>query len=158
MSHKIYICFCREYVRVGEHTIDATNDCSRNYAGPECFVEDIPIESVLIHQQYSSQINDIALIRMKRNFTKQRNARTICLPIFDYQSQIREQERFSVAGWGVTDENNIQSLILQKTYAHFVKNDDCIEEFRKLTVEHPKVNVKISNESICATGIEGSDA
>jgi Trypsin len=151
-------------VRVGEHTIDKPNDCLKNESKPECFVQDIPIDKIIVHEQYSPQINDIALIRLKENFIRRKNARTVCLPVFDYQNQLKENQKFSLAGWGVTDGRNIQSKILQKTFLDLTNLDECKSIFRSFVEKYSKMypqlkdKVKITNDNICATGVNESDA
>lgn len=93
-------------VRLGEHKISNTTDCENNEDEVVCAdpVQDIPVDTVVKHSKYSrlNKINDIAIIRLKRDAVLNGYVKTICLPTQRSVliSNIDTSATMAISGWG----------------------------------------------------------
>lgn len=102
--------FYRVSIRLGEHDISKAIDCQTidndTFCAPD--VQDITIDKVIIHANYSSYRykNDIALIKLKSpaNVTVS-NVRPVCLPVTE-KLQNSKLRKLKVIGWGTTENGN----------------------------------------------------
>ncbi|XP_058064894.1 CLIP domain-containing serine protease HP8-like, partial [Anopheles bellator] len=138
-------------VRLGEYDLDNATDCDKR--GEECAmpVQDIPIERIIKHDDYSNRYkrNDIALIRLSRKASLNDNVIPICLPI---ESRVRTiQTNYVVAGWGTTHDS-VSSAKLQYAILTLMPNDKCLARLR---LEDRYVRVEESQ--LCAIGANMSD-
>ncbi|XP_052871684.1 serine protease grass-like [Anopheles cruzii] len=138
-------------VRLGEYDLDKTIDCSTN--GEECAmpVQDIPVERIIMHDNYSNRHkrNDIALIRLSRKASLNDNVNPICLPV---GPQMRTTVRnYVVAGWGTT-HNSESSARLQFAVLTLMPNDKCLSRLRM-----EDRYVKLEESQLCAIGANMSD-
>lgn len=139
----------RTTVRLGEHNISTDEDCE-NWDGEFCAepVQDIPVESVTIHENYSRRnfSNDIALIRLARpaDLTKS-NVKTICLPTTNDNANISQGIWLTVAGWGQSENSRGKSDELLTDTVSFVSLKKCDEIFKNASK-----NVQLHDSIICA--------
>lgn len=160
MTHKIFL---RVSVRLGEHTISTAVDCD---SSTNCHVDnppfqDIEVEKSIVHEDYSSSqmINDIALIRLKREvvFKKIRHIETICLPIYDFQriDNILAAENkvlnTTIAGWGFTEHNDRPSDYLVKAHVPYIAHDDCVLKFNEIRQNSKSVTLIIQDTHLVKT-------
>ena len=93
-------------VRLGEHKISNATDCEINEDEVVCAdpVQDIPVETVVKHVNYSNKnkINDIAIIRLRRDAVLNGYVETICLPTQRRLLivNIDTSATMSISGWG----------------------------------------------------------
>uniref|UniRef100_A0AAG5DS92 Peptidase S1 domain-containing protein n=1 Tax=Anopheles atroparvus TaxID=41427 RepID=A0AAG5DS92_ANOAO len=135
-------------VRLGEFELNRTIDCDMR--GEVCAdpPQDIPVERVIIHEEYSirRKQHDIALLRLTREATMNDNVIPICLPVTPaLQTKL---PTFFVAGWGAT-ENSVHSNKLQFTKLNLVPVNECQTQLR---VEDRYVN--LYDTQLCARGEE----
>ena len=100
-------------VRLGEHKISNTTDCEYSENELICAdpVQDIPVETVVKHASYSNKnkINDIAIIRLRRDAVLNGYVKTICLPtqrslLID---SVETRASMQISGWGKKDRFQI---------------------------------------------------
>ncbi|KAL0270403.1 UNVERIFIED_CONTAM: hypothetical protein PYX00_007825 [Menopon gallinae] len=101
-----------EKVRLGEWDLSTETDCQHELCSKR--VQEIDIEEIINHPDYnpreSSQTNDIALLRLRREAETNQFVHPICLPLDDMAKMNFEGKRMSVAGWGRT-KNGTLALI-----------------------------------------------
>ncbi|XP_049532695.1 serine protease grass-like [Anopheles darlingi] len=138
-------------VRLGEYDLNKTIDCDKG--GQDCAqpVQDIPVERVIIHDNYSSRFkrNDIALIRLAEKASLNDNVKPICLPVGPLMRTT--QKNYFVAGWGSTHNADYSSK-LQFAILTLMPNDQCLQRLR---LEDPYV--KVEDSQMCAIGANLSD-
>lgn len=111
------VCF-RTGVRLGEWNIDTDVDCQFNaYCSDP--IRDIPIAEVIPHDSYRQSFqqpnNDIALIRLARPVRFTTWISPICIPAAkDLRHKNFEGSKFTVAGWGKTENGELFKHILFK--------------------------------------------
>lgn len=158
MLIKIYLILStfRTTVRLGEHNISTVDDCIVEPTETICAepVQDIPVESVTIHENYSSTkfANDIALIRLARpaDPTKS-NVNTICLPETIERAVLQQNTRLTIAGWGQTENSRGISDELLKATVPFVSLEKCDEIFKNASK-----NVQLYEQSDTCRGDSGN--
>ncbi|XP_058056679.1 CLIP domain-containing serine protease HP8-like [Anopheles bellator] len=138
-------------VRLGEFDLHNTTDCDSN--GEECAmpVQDIPVERIIKHDDYSHwyKRNDIALIRLSQKASLNDNVIPICLPI---GPQMRTTtNNYIVAGWGTTHDYK-PAATLQYAILTLVSTADCQSQ---LQIIDP--SVKLDENQLCAIGANLSD-
>lgn len=93
-------------------------------SNPNPTMESINISQIFVHPNYNDNTldNDIALLRLQSNSTKQ----TILLPEQNDESKIASGTQLTVMGWGVTN-NATQEFadILQKVNVNAISNTLC---------------------------------
>ncbi|KFB52515.1 AGAP009214-PA-like protein [Anopheles sinensis] len=134
-------------VRLGEYDLSKSRDCDTREDVCAPPPQDIRIERTIIHEQYSARrkVNDIALLRLARDATKNENVIPICLPVTP-ELQQTALKFFFVAGWGTT-ESKTSSDVLLFTKLVPVTNDECQTEI----VKEDRF-VKIVDTQVCARG------
>ena len=80
------------FVVTGDHDLN----------GQEGYEQNIPIETIIKHPDYSKAIEDydLALIKLRSPLTYNKRVRPVCLPKFDFPSGTN----CYVTGWGNTEE------------------------------------------------------
>ncbi|XP_073821831.1 transmembrane protease serine 9-like [Musca autumnalis] len=100
------------YVRLGEHNKTSAVDCLK--LGPKTICAPPPvevgIEEFILHPNYRSVYNDIALLRLERKVAPDLHIRPTCLPIFDDLRQ-KEHEQYVLSGWGRTETGNSSDVL-----------------------------------------------
>ncbi|XP_017755231.1 PREDICTED: uncharacterized protein LOC108547293 [Eufriesea mexicana] len=138
-------------VRLGEHNLSTERDCDKDANGLELACapryQDFGIESTHFHPKYSNFQNDIALLRLNGDADFVQNVRPICLPIGS--SNILNQTKVTVTGWGIT-EKNIPSQSLLQVQLSLVNTEECLEVYKR--------KVQISYKQICAGGKDKKDS
>ena len=82
--------FGRIFVVTGDHDL----------YGQEGYEQNIPIENIITHPDYSDLDYDLALIKLQSPLTYNKRVRPVCLPKFDFPSGTN----CYVTGWGNTEE------------------------------------------------------
>ncbi|KAF2895872.1 hypothetical protein ILUMI_10307 [Ignelater luminosus] len=123
--------FYVESVRLGEWLIPSVNDCFYHNNGDECAdkVVDVGIEKKILHPDYdpSCSLNNIALIRLKRNINYTTFIRPICLPVENLPEPCLGTI-LTTSGWGVT-RHGCQLDLKSKINLPVLSNDKCINPF-----------------------------
>ncbi|XP_034476256.1 serine protease grass-like [Drosophila innubila] len=160
LIHKRYVltaahCFNNQellYVRLGEHNITSDTDCRLNsqklhVCAPP--VQNLAIERVFLHEQYSQQTghNDIALVKLKYDVENTVSIKPICLPVNEtLQKLVETLSIFRITGWGKT-EYELTSQVPLETVVTKKDIKTCQESFTR----------KIVPTQICA-GDRGRDS
>lgn len=146
-------------VRLGEWNYKTTNDCQVAGVTTECSdpPQDFEIEKMILHPAYqnlktSNGHNDIGLIRLSRPARMSVFVRPICLPLSEDLLDRTEYHgaKFTVAGWGYT-ENNVLSDTKLKVDVNGVNQGDCQEAYNQR-------RKTIVDTQICAGGEAGKDS
>lgn len=125
-----------EKVRLGEHNLRSDSDG----ANPV----DYGIDKSIVHEDYRSQRNDIALIRLDKNVVFTDNIKPICLPqLASLRSATFERKYPFVVGWGETSLDGPSSDVLLQVQVPVVDNESCKKSYAK----HGAV---ITESQICA--------
>ncbi|XP_065372231.1 transmembrane protease serine 9-like [Calliphora vicina] len=134
-------------VRLGEFQISTPVDCTNVIRKKQCAppVEDVEIEEVIIHENYQSIYNDIALIRLRRKVEFKRHIKPICLPIYE-NLRTKEHENYVLTGWGKT-ENDTTSDVLLTAFVPRVNRLECENQLREYKLRHP-----LNDGHVCAGG------
>ncbi|XP_033149082.1 serine protease grass-like, partial [Drosophila busckii] len=122
-------------VRFGEHTLSTYRDCIKSRGRVICAppVEDFEIERVFVHENFSSilGLNDIALIKLKRNAEIKLNISPICLPVTkELQEKPEMLTQFRVTGWGKT-ETLARADTLQESVIRKIPRENCSRAYDK---------------------------
>ncbi|KFB52511.1 AGAP009220-PA-like protein [Anopheles sinensis] len=135
-----------DYVRLGELELNQAIDCDlrQEVCAPE--PQDITIERVIIHEDYSvrRRVNDIALLRLARPATLHESVVPICLPVAPAMQT--KLSTYYVAGWGST-QDAIFSNKLQFTELNLMPKDECLTRLR----EEDKF-MRLFDTQVCAIG------
>lgn len=117
-------------------------------------MQDIPVETVVKHASYSNlnKINDIAIIRMRREAVLNGYVKTICLPTQRRLliSNIDTSATMAISGWGLVETGRDMSDDLIKAIVPYITNDVCEERFKS-------VNVPVYSSYLCAGGNNKTD-
>lgn len=143
---------------MGEWNLTSERDCEIVGGEEDCSepVQDIPADKIITHEKYDpsskNKFNDIALIRLARKVQYTDYVKPICLP---NQPSLRNKDyatdKFDVTGWGRTLYKSKSNLKLKVTIP-VVEENKCKELYQK------NLKVEISNNQICAGGVEGKDS
>lgn len=148
-------------VRLGEHTISAKKDCVDIDNADSCTeVEDIKIESVVVHELFdsSAKVHDIALIRLSRpvEFSRKKlNIKPVCLPTKERQQVdgLRsELQNLTVAVWGVTERSDLMSDVLMYATVLYLPHQSCVDLFNEKKKKHKLLRTSIQETHLCAGG------
>ncbi|XP_014215637.1 melanization protease 1-like [Copidosoma floridanum] len=122
---------------------DADVVCSDRYTS-------IPVEESIVHPDYgmSNQYNDVALLRLTREFKFTASIKPICLP-----NDGSLEQKFFVAGWGLT-ENGINSQFQLKVILPRVLEEPCKRVYSQ-NLSEPR---NLIETQICAGGEKGKDS
>ncbi|KAJ8669671.1 hypothetical protein QAD02_000930 [Eretmocerus hayati] len=123
-GHCVYDRYDLFVARLGDHDLykDSDNDQAIS----------VPIERGIIHPEYSkvNYVNDIAVLRLKREVAFSSAIRPICLPIPD---KIRNRDYVRnnpfIAGWGSLYFHGPSASALQEVQLPVVSNEDCKRAF-----------------------------
>lgn len=98
------------------------------------------------HSEYDpvTQVNDIALLRLKDEVNYKKEILPICMP----PSTMTDPEGLWVAGWGRNEQGGQTNDELNEIRLPKVSNEECSEKFKGL----------INEKHICAGGNGGQDA
>ncbi|CAH1396320.1 unnamed protein product [Nezara viridula] len=111
-------------VRLGEHNLNSDSDG----ANPV----DYDIEKSVVHEDYRSQKNDIALLRLDKDVVFTDKIRPICLPQpASLRSSTFDRKYPFVVGWGETSLEGPSSDILLQVQVPVVDNDSCKKAYAK---------------------------
>lgn len=153
----------RHSVRLGEHTISTDIDCYPRKDRSSCStdrpsIQDIEIDSTVSHNDYSKilKVNDIALIRLKKNaqFKGIKNVGTICLPVDPEQmieSIILSEEApisMTISGWGYTDDNQNISDSLMHAKIPYLDQHDCMDQFNYLRSRIQTIDFNVTHSHL----------
>ncbi|XP_034942436.1 chymotrypsinogen A-like isoform X2 [Chelonus insularis] len=105
----------------------------------------IPVEQVIIHEQFNNYINDIALMKLTRPAPLSKVIRTICLP--------EEEEKFAdtncvASGWGRSGPSHSLSSSLLEANIPLLNLDECKKAYGN--------SVPLRNGHLCAGHVDGS--
>ncbi|KAL7023213.1 hypothetical protein ACKWTF_012517 [Chironomus riparius] len=144
-------------VRLGEHNLLTDEDCQtlngRRLCSPSVY--DVPIEEVLIHENYLpqslNQHNDIAVIRLARKVQFNDFVKPICLQQ-DKSLTITDLlgQTLVVTGFGQTEDVQSSNVKLHVSI-NVVENEKCNQIFRS-------EGRKLGNNQICAGGNYNQDS
>ncbi|KAK9881642.1 hypothetical protein WA026_017163 [Henosepilachna vigintioctopunctata] len=112
-------------VRLGEYNMLSNQDCDDTKSKCAPAVQDLLIESIHVHSEYSNRTNhnDIALMRLSRDADlSSEYVKPICLPIEDIPDV--EGQLLTVVGWGLTETGG-RSPVLKKAILPQVSLDKC---------------------------------
>ncbi|KAH8375355.1 hypothetical protein KR200_011238 [Drosophila serrata] len=106
-------------VRLGEHNITSTEDCTSVDQKQLCAppVEDFDIEKTVIHERFSPFYhgNDIAVLRLSQRVVFKDHIRPICLPLtaelLSYSSLLGAS--YLAMGWGQTEELRLSDTLME---------------------------------------------
>lgn len=106
-----------------------------------------------MHPNYdnSMKVNDIALIRLKRNITfhKIRGIRSVCLPVTDGHSLEKAlgmtpgDTNLTISGWGRTEFNDEGSDVLMTANVVYLPHQGCADKFAELRKKHSLIRINI---------------
>ncbi|XP_054265061.1 serine protease Hayan-like isoform X1 [Macrosteles quadrilineatus] len=131
-------------VRLGEYNIKRDNDG----ADPQ----DYGVQQVIVHPNYFKTLkyNDIALLKLDREVTFNKNIRPACLPT---DNNIRG--RPIATGWGRTDYVGRQSDILMKVPLNVIDNRQCNNYYNTNNPGSSSFGSGIVDTMLCAGYVEG---
>ncbi|XP_055303511.1 proclotting enzyme isoform X2 [Sitodiplosis mosellana] len=113
--------------RLGEYDLSRENDGANPI--------DFGIERTIVHEEYLPDIilNDIAILKLKRQAPVNDKIRPICLPLFEplRSADLTGYTPF-VAGWGSTFFQGPQSSILQDTQVPIVSTGECEKSYKAI--------------------------
>ncbi|XP_038218231.1 phenoloxidase-activating enzyme-like [Zerene cesonia] len=140
-----------KFARLGEYDLSTfpTDTVETDGGGFETVnVTVIPVERSIPHQQFvrEARLNDIGLVKLSTSARYDEFIRPICLPTTDLTAQFTRQTNFSIAGWGMTQNQSASDV---KTYVMipFVRKNVCDTIYK-----YNLANI------ICAGGEEGKDS
>ncbi|XP_061394277.1 serine protease easter-like [Musca vetustissima] len=107
--------------RLGEWDLREDPDCIEDIRGRRSCIAphiDIRIDYAIVHPLYRptspSQLNDIALVRLRQSVPNVMHIIPICLPISEeLRTKLYTSYETEVAGWGVTENGTISSVKLR---------------------------------------------
>jgi Trypsin len=118
-------------------------------------IQDIEVEQVISHQGFDkrSKINDIALIRLKKDvtFEKIRNVETICLPVVSGQmienikAPNNKNPNMIISGWGQTEFSNKISDVLLEARVPYVDPEQCSRNFNEIQSKYGLKTIAIED-------------
>lgn len=133
-------------VRLGDVNL---NDTVKDGATPL----DVPIESTLIHEKYTSSpiTNDVALVKLRYAVKYTNLIKPICLPVaHEFRTSILDHQYAFVAGWGKTSfTTNTFSSHLQDLRIPILPTDICKQTYKSIPKSY------VDNRNICAGYLEG---
>ncbi|XP_073818447.1 serine protease grass-like isoform X2 [Musca autumnalis] len=120
-------CINRNYqivaVRLGEYDISQLEDCMKKGPITRCNppVEDVGVENIIIHPEYSKRyrINDIALIKLNQTVTFKEHIKPICLPNDLSYAQPQPDTDLIISGWGLTEHGYTSNVLLKAQIQQF---------------------------------------
>ncbi|XP_013170759.1 PREDICTED: venom protease-like [Papilio xuthus] len=126
-------------VRIGDHDYSSKVDCEKDTDICESHYQDIGVSERIIYPSYQGPPvvrHDIALLRLKRPADlSRRNYGTICLPTSkNLRERNLDEERAVVAGWGLTDNNTVSTLLLKVTVP-IRSSDNCKQYYGRNSKE-----------------------
>jgi len=146
-------------VRVGEHDLSKTEDCSGNMCSDP--PQNFDIAEVIFHADYGkphSFQNDIALIKLDREVIENEFVSEVCLPWWDESENYLsgrfggEEAPVEVAGWGATTRRGGRpAQILQYLGVNVTDGEKC----REIYAERGGT---LTDKQICAGGEPGKDS
>ncbi|XP_062546460.1 serine protease grass-like [Armigeres subalbatus] len=142
-------------VRLGENNIYQKKDCITTGAYKECAdpPQDITVMDVILHPKYSNRfkVNDIALLRLKRNAVLSASVRPVCIPGRSKAELSINPSRLYIAGWGLTKDSKSFDVL---RYAPVLpmSHKECGPKVRQLNNA-----VKLKESHVCARGANQED-
>jgi len=147
-------------IRVGEHDLASEIDCEGTFCAPEA--QDITVENVILHPSYGKPEafqNDIAIVKLSRNVTRNEFVVPVCLPWADDEENYIDGARTGaeaaiteVAGWGATTPTGRRpATVLQYLDVSVTDAAQCKEIYK----ERGGV---LGESQICAGGVAGKDS
>uniref|UniRef100_A0A2M4BS19 CLIP domain-containing serine protease n=1 Tax=Anopheles marajoara TaxID=58244 RepID=A0A2M4BS19_9DIPT len=139
-------------IRLGEWDLGSNSDCLDDFCSPAPV--DLEIEKIIVHPGYDSRdkanLNDIALIRFKRDVQYSDVIRPICLPL---STSVRNRNHVGAstyaAGWGKTETASASDKKL-KVELNIKSQEDCAPIFAR-------GGIFLKPSQICAGGVRGKD-
>uniref|UniRef100_A0A182FSI6 Uncharacterized protein n=1 Tax=Anopheles albimanus TaxID=7167 RepID=A0A182FSI6_ANOAL len=139
-------------IRLGEWDLGSNSDCLDDFCAPAPV--DLEIEKIIVHPGYDSRdkanLNDIALIRFKRDVQYSDVIRPICLPL---STSVRNRNYVGAssyaAGWGKTETASASDKKL-KVELNIKSQEDCAPIFAR-------GGILLKPSQICAGGVRGKD-
>lgn len=91
------------------------------------------IAQFLIHAdyKYTTNQNDIALVRTFKDIRLNDNVGIVCLP-WKYTAEVFANSTVMAAGWGMTEFGGPQAAILQKVQLNTIANADCQRTYKQV--------------------------
>ncbi|XP_049534152.1 uncharacterized protein LOC125950324 [Anopheles darlingi] len=139
-------------IRLGEWDLGSNSDCLDDFCAPQPV--DLEIEKIIVHPGYDSRdkanLNDIALIRFKRDVQYSDVIRPICLPL---SPSVRNRNYVGAssyaAGWGKTETASASDKKL-KVELNIKSQEECAPIFAR-------GGIFLKPSQICAGGVRGKD-
>ncbi|CAO1304715.1 unnamed protein product [Diamesa hyperborea] len=95
-----------------------------------------------IHPRYQTYVADIALIELNKAITFSDTIQPIALPSWNDETNLFEDHKAIVAGWGIYSNEQTISEYLRYVDLDIISNKDCTKKFAAL----------VTNEVICTSG------
>ncbi|XP_058986413.1 uncharacterized protein LOC131806374 [Musca domestica] len=133
------------YVRLGEHRKSTAIDCVKLGPKTTCAPEplEVGIQDFILHENYRSVYNDIALLRLERKVAPDVHIKPICLPIYENLRSL-EHEQYVISGWGRT-ETGASSDVLRVAIVPHVDVATCQNYLRPFGLTY-----QLNSTHICA--------
>ncbi|XP_055915547.1 serine protease grass-like [Eupeodes corollae] len=132
-------------VRLGEHDIDSTEDCTGAGTKRRCAppIQEIDVEEAIYHKDYNPSrfSDDIGMLRLVRNVEIASNVKPICLPVTPASRQVN-LNRMIISGWGRV-ESGVKANVLQKASVPIKTIDYCQQVHTVL---------RLTQKQLCAGG------
>ncbi|CAB0036559.1 unnamed protein product [Trichogramma brassicae] len=106
----------------------------------------LPIERIVIHEQFENYVNDIALMKLARRAPLSKVVRTICLP--EAEEEPMTGQRCVTSGWGRSGPSPALSSALLEAQVPLLDLADCRRAYGK--------SVPIGDGHLCAGNTDGS--
>ncbi|KAI4500529.1 hypothetical protein M0802_004491 [Mischocyttarus mexicanus] len=107
-------------VIVGKHDLSKYNETN--------VTKRYPIDDIIIHPNYISKHNDLAIIKIKQKFVYSMKVGPVCLP-FNYIQRDFTNEIVTALGWGKISFNGAKSKVLRKVDLHVIATKDCAKYY-----------------------------
>uniref|UniRef100_A0A2C9GVA1 CLIP domain-containing serine protease n=1 Tax=Anopheles dirus TaxID=7168 RepID=A0A2C9GVA1_9DIPT len=138
-------------VRLGEWDTQTAIDCDDGICAPAPI--DLDIESIFAHPDYgplNSHVNDIALIRFRRDVSFGDTIRPICLPLKEpVRSRDRVGQTTVAAGWGRTETASASERKL--------KVDVTVQDLGVCAGKYQQIGHALKRSQLCVGGAKGKD-
>lgn len=101
---------------VGEHDISTGDDTNATRLHV--------VDKIIIHPEYSSRVNDVAIVRAENQFEYSMKVGPACLPFYYIQRSFTG-EAVTALGWGTTEFAGAKSEVLMKVNLHVISTHQC---------------------------------
>lgn len=92
------------------------------------------MDKIIIHPDYSSRVNDVAIVRAEDRFDYSMKIGPACLP-FNYMQRSFTGEVVTALGWGTTSFGGGKSEVLMKVNLHVISTHECVKFQPKASIK-----------------------